>query len=572
VISYDLSDGVAGEQVFSPDDLIQDDFFGIKKSYNSLGMLLSSEDKRGNIQSYVYEKGKIKEEYAYFPGMTQKRKYTYNKEASLLSKVEVGSYVESYSYDKYGRLKSIEGPYFELEYVYEDSYLVAILPIIKNILYSKAGRISQIEYSSGLVLRNDYNEWGKIEGRSYVYEGESLWKIDSKYNMDYRVSEQFITSDLNTYGEFFKYANGRPEPQIANLGKANTYKENAEREVTQVGKTKIGWENGRPVSLKTKKNTIKQFFSDSGELLRSCSEEKCISKLTDNTYDVLGNIVQQVSIKGIKVGVFINDVFYPVAVDHLGSLRGVFRPEGSSLFFERLFDLHGKKVVRLSRNNQPEAKEIEKMIPWSFAGLKQLPYKIDGEDLYFSKTRLYGAGIRRWLSIDRLIKQDPKGLLSLPGNWWSTVYVNGDPLNSIDPSGRASYQANRSIGTDQSTEWDGSKADYSHTFTFTTKRSKDGKEGVKNTYSWGNDSKSWFKNAPEDLRAAKEAFKTGEFKKIGDDSFDHVIEQSFQAIKGNKHGWRPWNNCKHATDRLNRRGQMYDAIISTLIDLDKLTR
>jgi len=61
---------------------------------------------------------------------------------------------------------------------------------------------------------------------------------------------------------------------------------------------------------------------------------------------------------------------------------------------------------------------------------------------YWSHSRIYSAHARQWLSIDPTIIWNPETLLNKPGNWNSTMYCSGDPVNFVDPSGHYAMLAN----------------------------------------------------------------------------------------------------------------------------------
>jgi RHS repeat-associated protein len=219
---------------------------------------------------------------------------------------------------------------------------------------------------------------------------------------------------------------------------------NYQGEVKNIDGTFFSWKNFNPVKIKTKNDEIKQFFNDQGELVRSCLGNNCLEKLTPNTYHVHGHVIHLLSIEGLALGVFIDQGFYPITTDHLGSVRGIFNPRGDELLFERKYKEFGEKKVIKSKSLTREEKSIEKLIIWSFAQLKQLPFDIDGQDLYFSRSRFYSAELKEWLSVDPLIKTRPKNMINLPGNWNPVRYAGNDPVNFVDPSGYASFSVNYS--------------------------------------------------------------------------------------------------------------------------------
>ncbi len=57
-------------------------------------------------------------------------------------------------------------------------------------------------------------------------------------------------------------------------------------------------------------------------------------------------------------------------------------------------------------------------------------------EFYWSGSRVYSPQIKEWMSVDPVVKWNPKALLSKPGNWHPVKYAANNPLNYTDSSGQ----------------------------------------------------------------------------------------------------------------------------------------
>ncbi len=181
--------------------------------------------------------------------------------------------------------------------------------------------------------------------------------------------------------------------------------------------------------------------------------------------------------------------------------------------------------------------------------------------MFYFNARWYDSDIGRFISEDPLWGNilDPQSLNRF-------AYGRNNPYRFTDPTGRATYSINRTIG--------GSRARHpfdpiSHTFnaTFT------GDGELKDTYSWGNDFDEenrgkWSKNDIDDITAAEEAFEKSLVTKVGEDSLDEYVEKEYQKREAMhpslRHTWKFWDNCKHeASDLVDDAEHYHDRDLAT---------
>jgi RHS repeat-associated protein len=161
-----------------------------------------------------------------------------------------------------------------------------------------------------------------------------------------------------------------------------------------------------------------------------------------------GRLMQLIRVDGIPISVAVDGVLYPVIADHLGSIRAMLSPDASAMLWERHYGAWGDKRVYLS-GDSPLADSLEKATIWSYAGLVELSgdrsENHGKEQIYLSRSRAYAPGLREWLSVDELVKWDPKTLIGKPGNWRGVRYAGGRPLEMVDPSGRWATEAHHAL-------------------------------------------------------------------------------------------------------------------------------
>ena len=221
--------------------------------------------------------------------------------------------------------------------------------------------------------------------------------------------------------------------------KAQTFKRDNLGRLKETQKITLNWNGQLITSISSANEQLKLVLNPlTLELLKSCDNKNgCLEKLDGETFLINGKIVTLIKIDGENVGIALDDKFYPVITDYLGSV--VAMVANDSLVWVRSYSDWGIKNVTYAASE--EAQDLEKLCPWSFAGLMELPQLTDSS-IYFSQSRAYLPHAQEWANIDPLLLESPKSLQSSIGNFYPTRYANNDPVNFVDPSGYASMLAN----------------------------------------------------------------------------------------------------------------------------------
>ncbi len=148
---------------------------------------------------------------------------------------------------------------------------------------------------------------------------------------------------------------------------------------------------------------------------------------------VIGSAVMEVATTGVQRAYVMNGgnvvaqrnadgQFYWLHPDHLGSGRKMTDTSGN-LTYRAEFDPYGKLILEWSLGNQANRNSKK------FTG-----YERDaGSGLDFAQARMYGSEWGRFMS------PDPVGIMSAssvsPKSFNQYSYVDGDPVNKVDPSG-----------------------------------------------------------------------------------------------------------------------------------------
>jgi len=223
---------------------------------------------------------------------------------------------------------------------------------------------------------------------------------------------------------------------------------NKKFQAESVGKYKVEYINDMPIKISHEDMVIHQFFTASGEMRGNClglnkidpKSKLCWMKIDRDHFKIMGDNFSLVRLEGRPIGVAVNGVFFPGIFSHRGSLLGLLDSESGELIFVREFSDYGIKKVEFNSNldriELEKARRLERRIPWSFAKLFENPF-LSGEGLYFSNSRTLSSHHGEWLTFDPMLKWSPENLINNPVDMNGLKYVNGDPVNFVDPSGYA---------------------------------------------------------------------------------------------------------------------------------------
>ena len=190
------------------------------------------------------------------------------------------------------------------------------------------------------------------------------------------------------------------------------------------------------------------YYDGTNSLVAGCPDgvlptdaSKCTLKLGDDLWSVNGQAVMAVRMEGRIIGVIYKGSLYPVITDHLGSVRAMLHYSTGNIIWERQYGPWGSKRVlinpALDAAGKKRAAELEAGTVWSFAGLVELPgvESNTGHPVYWSRTRAYSSELHEWMSVDPVVKWNPRTLLDKPGNWHAVRYAAGRPMEYSDTTG-----------------------------------------------------------------------------------------------------------------------------------------
>lgn len=261
---------------------------------------------------------------------------------------------------------------------------------------------------------------------------------------------------------------------------------------------------------------------------------------SDDVVLTLDLLMVPVSVQGHVIGYLENKTFKPLSVDARNTIIAEDR---------KFLDI-------------PESYGDRESWSQDSARAPLIDYALTGYDsdlmAYRMKYRDYDPAIKRFLTPDPLFLENPDKCVQTPMECNLYGYASGNPISFVDPTGLSTHLTDRGIGPLKNFvfNYSDSKINPTHTFVFTTKI-ENGKEQVANTYSWGNDGKSWTSpNQPEDVAAATKALDSGLSKMVGDSSLDKFVDQAYRELQPNDvHAWTINDTCKDGADRLLKSAQ-----------------
>gem|GEM_PF-6214486 len=334
-----------------------------------------------------------------------------------------------YSYDSYNRIQQEstrnKGIETILNYDYRDGLVSAVKPYVKEVRYDEAGRISLVLFNNGVRLFRKYEFDHKLAVEGLSLPNGKSFMTKYIYNRARRLVEQesnFLDSRKFEYNENLTLMVGPnldPNSISRHHGKALTANENNFLYNNNDLVSHINQRDGQVIHL---------HHGFQGEFLAACEEEhgECLLKL-NGSHVIRGNRSFQIlELANVWLGIIVDGNFYIAIKDHRGSILGLLSQKGDGFIFLRHFDPWGKLL------KVDGYEKFSNEIPWSYGQLIQVGNK--GQQL-ISNTRVYLPDYGRWAEVDLATKWSPEKLRNHPGNWDSTLYASGDPVNYIDPSG-----------------------------------------------------------------------------------------------------------------------------------------
>ncbi len=394
------------------------------------------------IQKNQYEKGLVLETNLILKEANLKTSYTYNEE-DLLSQIKIGEFSKEYKFDQYFRpvkeTLNINKGQLVIEHNFSKGQLNSIAPYITKIFYDERSEVSEIEYQNGVRATFEYDVFKKP-----IYHN---WNVGAdNYGIEYNTtllqgeqSKIYVNAEfvgLKQKNKNYQYDDRihlKKKPRLAATSKGVSF---TGSNLKQVENFAFSYENDLLIRIDYKgTKTFNNFVSMDKKWQGTCplnfkTLEECFIKINADEFISQGDYIKAIKVGDKIAGILYNEKFYPAIIDHLGSVVALVDPDGNKLAFERVYNEWGEKEQVFGD------KELEKNIPWAFAGLIQHPF-FNGEILQ-SETRVYIPSLGLWSSADDLVKWNPSELASASGNWDPLLYASGDPVNKSDPSGYVS--------------------------------------------------------------------------------------------------------------------------------------
>lgn len=414
-------------------------------AYNRVLLTKNSSLTAAFETSFSYEQGLPLSTKSLFDGKALLAQNTFDSNRHLIQK-SFNNTRTSLNYDSFDRLQTENiqtgQANYNISYSFTEGQLASMAPFIKSIEYDAGQRPTLIEFNNKVILNFNYDLFQKIDSIQMALNGPK--SVGIIYNEMNNGKPSKLYSNVRFHGlsqknKTYSYSENlflKKQPRLTNTSKNVSY---AQSNLTELNGFHFDYENDLLVKISHPQyGTFKNFVSPDKLWKGTCPENfkslnECFLKMNADEFQVQGKYTRAIRVQGKIIGVLYAGEFYPALIDHLGSLIALVSPNGDSLAFERVYNEWGEKESVLGD------KDLERNIPWAFAGLIQHPF-FNGEVLQ-SETRQYIPTLGLWGSADNLVKWKPNALQGLPGNWSPLLYASGDPVNFIDPTGHYNIAA-----------------------------------------------------------------------------------------------------------------------------------
>ncbi|OUR98875.1 hypothetical protein A9Q84_05535 [Halobacteriovorax marinus] len=428
--------------------------------------------KRTDVfEEMAYEKGKLKAYRSKLKdgSLIEQLEIKYN-DLGLAENVSSLFFEQENKYDFLGRVISTKkelknGDSSQVKLIYKNGSLLEIKNIVKVEKRTVGGQISKLIYPNGLILRKRFkNDLVAVTSQKVSSRNGKLWQELIDYNTNDFVSSLSTSSSLRSQNTSSSY-DYSDEGKLRIGFQGTSVRRDLRGRATRVNGLKLRW-NSQNLSRVTKNNgdDFEIYYDNNDQLLAYCPKginlskksDQCTIRISEDHFLAKGVSVELIRFENLKVAVRIDGKTYPIVTNYLGSVVAMFSSldeDNSQLLWERSFDTWGNKKVFLNDDMDHElTKKLESLTLWSYAHL--LSFSDISKDLYWSKSRVYSAMSREWLSVDPMVKWSPNGLILKPGNWHSVRYCDNDPVNLVDPSGFSSIDPSAFFGGGSSFDFD----------------------------------------------------------------------------------------------------------------------
>lgn len=366
--------------------------------------------------------------------------YTYNQ-SDQIEQVVQGTKEQgrvAYTYHPNGWPIRIEGPLLEENLTYEKSdsegpFHGKLSRVEVKLKLPEQLRKKEGEGKIPSCVRYDisYDEAGRLTSALCVADGKEYpeWSLGAESPIQYDANGNIIKIQAGKGIEQYLYRAGTN--QVCHTDKAGdvVYDENGRvTSVPRRGIIKIAYpESGcLPSRLETKDGTAEYWYDESGRRIGKAegdlqtvylrnAEGKVIEEIRFSKGEKEGNVQYLYGSNGFS-GYFKDGDFRYAHVDHIGSLRGITKADGTVLSAYQYGPFGEPHIL-----SGEESSCIQ-----GFAGYEW--EKAGG--LYFSGGRLYDPVLRRFYGAD------PKRQYASP-----YVYCGNDPFSMVDPDGESSWWA-----------------------------------------------------------------------------------------------------------------------------------
>ena len=190
-------------------------------------------------------------------------------------------------------------------------------------------------------------------------------------------------------------------------------------------------ESGILKNLTYAQTTLDFAFGVNHQLIAIKNSKSLFKIIDQNTYSINGSFITKIEVKGIPIGVLVNQIFYPTLINHQNAIVGLLNNQGE-IILKRDYTISGELKSEFSKKGYEDLAEL---VLFGYGKLYHLPFIERSSALYASQTRILDTTKGKWLTADELILNNPQYMIKNPGNWKIYEYASGDPLNFIDPSG-----------------------------------------------------------------------------------------------------------------------------------------
>jgi len=368
----------------------------ITRTYDALNRITSVTDTNGNTISYQYDEVSNLKAITYPSGEVVT--YTYNLLNQLTKVTDYKGRETLYTYDENSRLLTTKTPDGTVE----------------TCAYNVAGQLIQkkIAYKDNVVTHKySYDETYKTISESAEIQNESIFpELNGTGNFNDAVMSYGNGNRLETYnGKTLMYDNDGNMTNAPLNGTMTEYVYDKYNNLISVGTTQYSYDaEGTRISQNNNGDTTTYITNKNTSLSQLLVKQNSDGTETIYVYG-LGLISQET-----KTGATYSN-YRAYQFDNRGSALSLTNQSGeiTDRFF---FDPYGELIGRHGNTDT------------IFMYVGKYGVQTDNNGLLYMRARYYNTDIKRFVNVDPI----RDGL-----NWYG--YVEGDPVNKIDPTGLDSY-------------------------------------------------------------------------------------------------------------------------------------